>query len=347
MLYACRQFVGVMDAQTRRSEAVPRSGSYWMRKTEFKASDFLYIDLCDILRIVQGGRIGTSRVGILTVVDDEFEAVRRVLGGPGVVAEIADSGFYSPTADAKHPDVVLTQTFDRSNGPAQSSCRDMIEKFRPETVIVCGIAGGIAGRDDVGLGDVVVATYLHYVEFQKLSDGGESMRYFPYDQPTSGVVMDHCKPECRDLDLGAKCDCTTPSGLDADWGPNVRFGPMISGEKLFGNPDHPAQQKAAGMFDDALAVDMESVGVAIAVHRSRNDVTYNPRMAVVRGISDLVEPNADPAVDEARNSVQRTTWRPYASAAAATVAQVLTTRLLRLVDPRSDMRTAAQQGGVA
>ena len=94
------------------------------------------------------------------------------------------------------------------------------------------------------------------------------------------------------------------------------------------------QQRAAQLYDDALAVDMESIGVALAVHRSRNDVTYNPRMAVVRGISDLVEPNADAPEDEERNTRQRQTWRPYASAVAATVTGALTDRLIRLEDPR-------------
>ena len=160
---------------------------------------------------VNGGRIGTARVGILTIVDSEFDAVREVLGGAAVVTEIGDTAFYSPTPDMEHPDVVFAQTFDRSNGPAQSSCRDMIELFRPETVIVCGIAGGITGRDEVGLGDVVIATYLHYVEFQKLSDEGASPRYFPYDQPTSDVVSGHCKPECRDLDLEGSAPARFPT----------------------------------------------------------------------------------------------------------------------------------------
>jgi len=289
---------------------------------------------------VKGGRVGTARIGILTIVDSEFDAVRTALGGPEAVTEIGDTAFYSPTADSEHPDVVLGQTFDRSNGPAQASCRDLIEQFRPETVIVCGIAGGIVNRDNVSLGDVVVATYLHYVEFQKLSDGGDSPRYFPYDQPTSEVVAGHCRPECKDLDLRASCGCDVPEEAAADWAPTVRFGPMISGEKLLGNPAHPAQQKAAELFDDALAVDMESIGVALAVHRLRGDVTYNPRMVVIRGISDLVEPNADALEDEERNSRQRLAWRPYASAAAATVAGVLTSRLLRLEDPRVEMRAA-------
>ncbi|HVQ59580.1 MAG TPA: hypothetical protein VMS60_11805 [Solirubrobacterales bacterium] len=302
-----------------------------------------------------GGRYGTARVGILTIVDAEFDAVRAALGGVEQVLEIGDSSYYSPAAGGDgDPDIVLAQA-DRSNVPAMGAGRDLLEDFRPEVVLVCGIAGGIAGRDGIDVGHVVIADYLHYVEFRKLSAGADLPRHYAYDQPSAGVVARHCRPHCRDLDLDAVTLSEAPErDGDQDWPPAIHYGPIISSEKLLGDPSHPAQKDAAARFDNALAVDMESVGVARAVHEERNDVTYNPRLTVIRGISDIVHPELSPEIpeggdpqlegeggeylEEQNNQNQRTHWRPYAAAAAAAVACGVGERLLRQPDPRADVR---------
>jgi len=298
-----------------------------------------------------GGRYGTARVAIFTIVDAEFNAVRAALGGVEKVLEIGDSSYYSPTsAHPGDPDIVLAQA-DRSHLPAMGASRDLLEDFRPEIVLVCGIAGGIGDRDGIDLGHVVVADYLHYVEFRKLDAGSDLPRYYAYDQPSAGVVSGHCRPHCRDLDLADAVDLDAPRGGDKrGWPPCVHYGPIISSEKLLGDPAHPDQQHAAARFDNALAVDMESVGVARAVHEGRNEVTYNPRLVVIRGISDIVHPEPASEVGDAgaggssaaarENQTQRTEWRPYAAGVAATVACGLAERLLRQPDPRADVRNA-------
>ena len=126
------------------------------------------------------GRVGTARAGILTIIDEEFDAVRSMLGGPGRVVEVADSSYYSPNPATC--DVVLAQSTDRSNIPASNATFNMLEDFRPEVIIVCGIAGAFDGRD-LDLGHVLVADYLHYCEFWKLTEGGDFRRYLPIQQP--------------------------------------------------------------------------------------------------------------------------------------------------------------------
>lgn len=298
-----------------------------------------------------GGRYGTARVGILTIVDAEFNAVRTALGGVQSVLEIEDTSYYSPLADgAGDPDIVLAQA-DRSHLPAMGAGRNLLEDFRPEIVLVCGIGGGIAGRDEIDLGHVVVADYLHYAEFRKLSAGSDLPRYYAYDQPSTSVVSGHCRPHCRDLNLDGVTSSEAPERDERHlWPPCVHYGPIISSEKLLGDPSHPAQQDAAARFDNALAVDMESVGVARAVHEERNDVTYNPRFAVIRGISDIVYPeplpdnpedsDPDEGVKAQENQNQRVQWRSYAAAAAAAVACGLASRLVRQPDARSDVRSS-------
>ena len=54
-----------------------------------------------------------------------------------------------------------------------------------------------------------------------------------------------------------------------------------------GNPRHEAQRLAAAQYDNAQAVDMESVGVASTLAEQRKRVDYNPRLVVIRGVSDI------------------------------------------------------------
>jgi nucleoside phosphorylase len=161
----------------------------------------------------------------------------------------------------------------------------MIEDFRPEVISVVGIAGGIAGREGVALGDVVVGSYLHYAEFVKRAETGDLARYFAYDQPTVSLRESYVDPIRREPTWQRRI----AEGLRPQPGePKVVIGSIVAGEKVLGNPRHDEQKAVVERFSDAVAVDIESVGVARAVHEARRAVDYNPRLVVVRGISDLV-----------------------------------------------------------
>jgi hypothetical protein len=71
------------------------------------------------------GRYRTARVAILTIIEEEFTAMREALGDG--VQEIETSGYYSP--DPATCDVVLGMSADRSNVPAYETARDMLELF--------------------------------------------------------------------------------------------------------------------------------------------------------------------------------------------------------------------------
>jgi nucleoside phosphorylase len=290
------------------------------------------------------GRVGTARAGILTIIDEEFDAVRSALGGPGQVVEVADSGYYSP--DPVTCNVVLAQSIDRSNIPASNAASNMLEDFRPEVLIVCGIAGAFEGRD-LDLGHVLVADYLHYCEFWKLTEGGDFRRYLPIEQPSPSLRAGHARPLARDFDLEGRIQVTPPQLAPGQrWPPRVREGSIVAGEKVMGNPKHQTQRDVAAHYDNAQAVDMESVGVASALAGERKRVDYNPRLVVIRGVSDIIrviDPNA-PETDEQRqqakqeNDAQRQSWKRYSAAGAAVFCCALVERLLRQPDLRRAVR---------
>jgi nucleoside phosphorylase len=288
-------------------------------------------------RAVETGRLGIARVGVLTIIDEEFEEVCSALGA---TAHVHDSPYYADE-DGRF-DVVVRQAADRSNVPAMGATLRLIEDFRPEVISVVGIAGGISGREEVALGDVVVASYLHYAEFLKRVEAGDLARYFAYDQPSVSLRESYVDPIRRGGTWrGRILEELRPEPGD----PKVVVGSIVAGEKVLGNPKHEEQRAVVERFNDAVAVDMESVGVARAVHESRRAVDYNPRLVVVRGISDLVRTGEleDESAAAEENARERATWKRYAASAAAAFVRVFCDGIRASHDRRGELRGEAPE----
>jgi nucleoside phosphorylase len=279
--------------------------------------------------------VSTARVAVLTILDEEYAAVEEQLGP---LREIGD-GYYEPAVDGH--DVVVMQAADRTNLAAQEAVKDLVEAFRPEVLIVCGIGGGVEGQDDIAAGDVVVASYLHYGEFRKLSEDGDHDRYLAYDQPSAMIRSKQVHPVRRSAEWKLLVTVDPP---EPDHDPKVLVGPVLAGEKVIGNPEHHEHQRALSRFTDAIAVDMESYGAGRAMHSARTHVDYDPLLLVIRGISDIVrQPQGDPGelVDRAAelaNSEQRRLWKGYACAVAAAFTAAMVERLLNRADLRCAIR---------
>ena len=99
-------------------------------------------------------------------------------------------------------------------------------------------------------------------------------------------------------------------------------GEVVAGEMLLGDSKNREQKRLLKKYDKALAFEMESYGIAQTIYRHRNSVHYNPQFLIVRGISDLVNTEAE------ANNEERKRWTPYAINAAATFVKFITERLL-------------------
>jgi nucleoside phosphorylase len=190
----------------------------------------------------------------------------------------------------------------------------LIEDFRPQLLLLVGIAGGLCdegkGRDGLDLGDVVIAESVSYVEFLKITPKGVFYRHYPMDQPSVPLGNMISRQIKRSFDIAGAIGPSPPiPGVR----PKIRLGEIVSGEKILsGDEKDQFQATLLGPFDKALAVDMESVGMARTVCERRTSHWYNPRFAVIRGISDLV------GVDN--NTGTRDAWKSYAAHSAAAVA---------------------------
>jgi nucleoside phosphorylase len=262
-------------------------------------------------------------VGVLTIIEEEFSAARQIFEA---TQEVAGTAYYRPEREG----IVIRQAADRSNVPAAEMTLKLVEDYRPEVVMLVGIAGGIAGRADVAVGDVVVPNYLHYGEFMKITGRGELRRYYAYDQPTVSVREAHVEPARVADDWTRHAYAERPGEGAAKV---ITDRSLVAGEKVLGDPSHRDQQRVANEFTDAVAIDMESIGVARAMHVSRDAVDYNPRLVVVRGISDIVQIEEHVEVDA---ELQRAEWKPYAACTAAAFARELADRVLATPDPRQE-----------
>lgn len=255
------------------------------------------------------GRRGGAHVGLMTVVDEEFTAVRAALGNP---PSIDGTEYYGHAPDER--DVrpfILCQSSGRTNTPTQGSTTKLLERYRPSFVLLTGIAGGMR-PDEVAPGDVVVPNYLHYCEFRKLDSGQRLPRYAPFDQP-AGFLHARLHPIRHDDGWLDHLETERP----AEGEPKIVVGSLVAGEKLLGDATSQEQQAIMDEYPDAAAVDMESYGFARAVFDARNyDRSYNPLHLVIRGVSDMVGSEA--------NDEERRRWRNYAASTAAAVARALT-----------------------
>lgn len=249
------------------------------------------------------GRTGSALVAIVTIVDEEFDAVRATGGFKDFVGNSSYLYRTSPAADCY--DAILAKSSDRSNTPCSELVADLSERFRPEFIVLSGIAGGVSNRDGVSLGDVVIADHVEGYEMRKLSNGHDLTRRIAIDHPSiflRETIVHRVKFKQKWIN---KIIANRPIGGE----PKIIIGNIIAGEKILGDGENAYQLKILSEFDKALAVDMESYGLARGVYTARGTRHYNLNYLVVRGISDMA--------DDKANDQTRKQWRDYAAATAA------------------------------
>jgi nucleoside phosphorylase len=253
------------------------------------------------------------------VIEEEFRAAREVLA---LNTEMEGTGYFSSAPIGVQVwDVVLCQSVDRSNVPFNRAVDDAIDDFRPQFLLLVGIAGGLSdddgkARDNIALGDVLIADSVAYVEFLKVTRAGTFLRYSPVDHPSLHLRKSVSFGLRQSFDLAKAVTLKSP---DPDKPPKILEGQIACGEKVLGSVEDHMQKKLLQPFDKALAVDMESYGMARCVCERRTSLWYNPRYAIIRGISDMAS--------DQENSETRDNWKPFASHVAAVVAKEFIRRL--------------------
>lgn len=236
----------------------------------------------------------TRMAVFLTALEVEFLAVRAHLSCLETERHpsgtVYDVGFY--TTGRCDWRVAVVQTGPGNVGAAIEAER-AISRFGPSHLIFVGVAGGIK---DVGLGDVVAATKVYGYETGKAE---ASFRTRTDIGASSYAMVQLAMKVARDQ----KWQPSVPvSGLKA----LALVKPIAAGEKVISDTRSAVFRLLRKHFGDAVAVEMEGLGVLKAAH-ANSEV----QVLIVRGISDLINKKAE---SDAAG------WQALASANAAAFA---------------------------
>jgi adenosylhomocysteine nucleosidase len=213
---------------------------------------------------------------ILTALQVEHEAVLDHLvevsihkHSHGTVFEVGH------LASHPHRRIALGVTGPGAVGVAALTERAYAE-FSPSAMLFVGIAGGL--RDWLEIGDVVVATKVYAYQ------GGRSENSGFLARPGAWEVSHALEQLARRLPRDAGWCASLPNSGGKNVGPAVHFEAVAVGDVLLNSKTSPLARQIRRTYNDAVAIEMESSGFALAAHRLGKVPT-----ATIRGISDRAD----------------------------------------------------------
>ena len=140
-------------------------------------------------------------------------------------------------------------------GASQQRTREAIEHWHPKAIIAVGIAFGL-DESKQSIGDVLVATQIQDYDLGRKNEDGTLSRRG--DKPSSA---DPLRNRLRQTDA-------MQTRLGNGW-PKVRFGLVLSGQKLVDNLDYRESLKA--IFTEAIGGEMEGTGLYVSASTAKVD----------------------------------------------------------------------------
>ncbi|MEW2163717.1 hypothetical protein AB0912_12060 [Streptomyces sp. NPDC007084] len=212
---------------------------------------------------------------MLTALQVEYEAVRRHLADVRTVRLPQGTLFEVGRIPGLDWRVAVAETGPTTTRAALVT-QSAIGHFGAEAVFFVGVAGSL--KDDVRLGDVVVASKVHGYHGGRESVDGFAARPDTWS-PDHGVdqVVRFARRDKPWAFLRPDVPATPP---------RVHFAPIASGDVLVGFRDSETARRIRLHYNDAVAVDMESQG---AVQATRMSPAV--RALCIRGISDFADPD--------------------------------------------------------
>ncbi|MGQ4386594.1 phosphorylase family protein [Streptomyces sp. SAS_270] len=199
-------------------------------------------------------------VVVLTALPVEYNAVQRHLASIEKISHPSGTRFERGVLPGTPWHVILTQS-GVGNGAAAVITERAYAWFQPDALLFVGVAGGL--KDDIALGDVVVATKVYgYHGGKQTPDGFHS-------SPTAWEAPHR-------LQQAALAALRTNAG--------VHFKPIAAGEVVLNSLNSALTAQLKHHYTDAVAIEMESAGVAQAAH-----LTGELQALTIRGISDKAD----------------------------------------------------------
>lgn len=279
-------------------------------------------------------------IAILTALSEEYDAVYQHLDNPERVAGTVHlPNRYSwvvgtVTSEGQGSYRILLALGGIGNETALLAAKNILDAFRPDTVLLVGIAGDVSGR--LREGDAVVADRIVGYELGRIRGGFHPRPdlSFPTDQSLASAAR---TMTTRQQDWSQWVLASPPEPTER--AAQVLVGPVASGNKVVDDLTDAAFAPVLAMWPKLVAVEMEAIGTVSAVEDAREHGLIS-HFSMIRGISDRPVSNADAARADLPTSAEQTRrrhlWRQYAAAVAAAFA----VRLIQTSWPRRPRSTA-------
>jgi nucleoside phosphorylase len=258
-------------------------------------------------------------VGLIVPLSEEFRYVCELL--PPKRTIVRDASFYFDLeTPAQAPRIVATVLDGMGTVPAAIATERLLTEFAVRDIAMVGIAGAL--KDDVGLGDVVIANKVDYyqqaakavareaggIEFALagnvfqgppfLLQVARNLQWMPENAETIYEWKSATAARRRDLNLPAEPGKETAEYVVA---------PIASGD-IVGAASEFAQWLRAKRDRTLMAIEMEAAGAAYSAYSRVEGVP----MLAVRGISDFAD-ERKAELDKTESSHQKGAWRRYAT----------------------------------
>lgn len=254
-------------------------------------------------------------VVILTVLPEEYSQVLAKLSSQGLPQDMAsDPNIYAwRFGEAFCPihkrayKVAVGMIGRAGNSQSALAAKDAISRWRPNSLIFSGIAGGLP---DSGLnkGDVIIADCIYGYEYGKIEEKFKPRGNWTFktDQGLLNGATAYALQESWHDNIKLK-----PPG---ECEPKVVSGEIASGEKVIDNPSNEFFKQVIDQWPKVKAVEMEGAGIASAIEHAQS-LRVPVGFMVIRAISDLPRPEEEG--DDVRGTEERDDWKPYACDVAA------------------------------
>jgi nucleoside phosphorylase len=214
---------------------------------------------------------------VLTALPVEYTAIRQHVDKLQAWQHPSGTVFEEGVLDGTQVQVVLAMTGEGNNATAVLTERANAT-YRPRALLFVGVAGAL--KDDLTLGDVVVATRVHAYHGGKETGEGFLAR------PRSWDAAHPLEQLARHLAVIGKWTLELPTA-NQDSPPKVEFRPIAAGEVVLNSRRSPLAAQLHGTYNDAAAIEMESAGASHAGHLGALPVL------TIRAISDLADGSKD------------------------------------------------------
>lgn len=236
---------------------------------------------------------------LLTALGLEFDALHAHLADP--ITYFDTDGTRYAVGDLQGGCRVALALIGEGNLAAAALTGRAIQEFSPVALFFVGVAGAL--KDDVAVGDVVVATRVHAYH------GGREENDVFRPRPKGWPIGHGLEQTARAVAQAGTWAAEVPGG-SIGAAPQVHFKPIVSGDVVLDSRTSPLAGFIAEQYSDAIAIDMEGAGVAEGAHRKN----FHHAMTI-RGISD--------AADGAKRQKDTAGWQLRAAANAAAFAAAL------------------------